>query len=297
MGFYSPATILADARRHGVVVRDVDITRSNWDSTLEDCETSPLTNENTRLAIRLGFRLVKGLGETSGKRIEAARSEWRFSEIEDVARRAELARKEVEALAEAGAFEALVQGRRQALWVSRAPRLSGLFQGSNWQEPAARLPPLAREQSMLLDYRRKGLSVDAHPMALLRERVAKRGVSSALELGRAPGGRRVQVAGVVICRQQPATASGVVFMTLEDETGFMNLVLFRRVFEEHRLAALHSAIVLARGKVERASGADSATNQATNQATSEDVIHVVVETLERLDVPGRDIGKVSRDFH
>jgi error-prone DNA polymerase len=290
MGFNSPATILSHARRHGVEVRDVDISRSDWDCTLEPCDAGL----RTKRAIRLGFRLVKGIGEKSGRRIEAARAEWRFSDIEDVARRGELARNEVEALAEAGAFESLVRGRRQALWASRAPRLSGLFHDTSWREPAARLPALARDESLILDYRRKGLSVETHPMALLRQRVTARGARSAADLQRISAGQRVQVAGVVICRQQPATASGVVFMTLEDETGFINLVVFRQVFERYRLPALNSAILFAVGNVERAGGRQSA-NAAVN--AGEEVVHVVVQSLERLDVPGQDIGKVSRDFH
>jgi error-prone DNA polymerase len=303
MGFYSPATILSDARRHGVVVRDVDITRSAWDCTLEPCEAAEggaqavaggaATHRGAR-AIRLGLRLVKGIGEKSGLRIEAARSEWRFSDIEDVARRAALSRGEVDALAEAGAFEPLVRGRRQALWVSRAPRLQGLFRDTSWQEPEVRLPPLQNEERLMLDYRRKGLSVEHHPMALLRPRIAHRGVQSAIDLQRTEAGARVLAAGVVICRQQPATASGVVFMTLEDETGFINLVVFRHVFERFRLAALHSSILLASGNIERAA---SVLDAAERALAGDEVVHLVVHRLERLDVPGRDIGKVSRDFH
>ena len=291
MGFYSPATILSDARRHGVVVRDVDITQSNWDCTLE-----AHGEDGSQRAIRLGFRQIKGLGEKAGLRIEAARREWRFSDIEDVARRAALARNEVDALAEAGAFEPLVKGRRQALWQSGAPRLQGLFRDLSWQEPAAILPPLRDGERLLLDYRRKGLSVEQHPMALLRPRIAHRGVQSAADLQQIDAGFRVLAAGVVICRQQPATASGVVFMTLEDETGFINLVVFRHVFERFRLAALHSSILLAVGNVERARE-NSAIQSAAQGEPRSDVVHVVVQRLERLDVPGHDIGKVSRDFH
>ncbi|HEY8944795.1 MAG TPA: error-prone DNA polymerase, partial [Polyangiaceae bacterium] len=134
MGFYAPHTILADARRHGVEVRDVDISRSRWDTTLEEAGSgSGIASRapGAARAIRIGFRSIKGLSEVAGRRIEAARAEWRFSDLEDVRRRAELRRDELEALAEAGAFESLVPGRRQALWASRAPRLSGLFEGTH----------------------------------------------------------------------------------------------------------------------------------------------------------------------
>jgi error-prone DNA polymerase len=293
MGFYSPATIVADARRHGVEVHDVDVTRSDWDSTLEPAgERSGVASAapGARRALRLGLRLVKGLAERTARRIEAARREWPFSSMEDVVQRAELRRDEVEALAEAGAFESLLPGRRQALWSSRAPRLTGVFASARYVEPQAELPQLGAAETLLLDYRRKGLAANHHPMQHLRARLSQRGILSSRELARMPARKRVSVAGVVICRQQPGTASGVVFITLEDETGFSNLVLWRRVFEEYRWIATQSAILLAVGDVER---------QATDQLDSSEgaIIHVVVRHLERLDVPGRDIDKVSRDFH
>ncbi|MFZ5891435.1 MAG: error-prone DNA polymerase [Myxococcota bacterium] len=293
MGFYSPATILADARRHGVEVRDVDVTSSNWDSLLEPAgERSGVASlaPGARRAVRIGMRLVKGFSEAAAKRIEAARNEWRFSGIDDVARRAELRRDELEALAEAGAFESLTPGRRQALWQSRAPRLKGLFSEASWKEPSARLPSLRPEETLLFDYRRKGLSAEDHPMIHLRPRLKHRGILSAAELLQTTRRRGVSVAGVVICRQQPATASGVVFVTLEDETGFCNLVLWRRVFDEFRLVATQSAILLAEGDVERqAPGTEGEGGGA--------VVHLIARHLERLDVPGRDIQKLSRDFH
>ncbi|MGC4088699.1 MAG: hypothetical protein QM756_12530 [Polyangiaceae bacterium] len=293
MGFYSPATILADARRHGVEVRDVDVTSSGWDSLLEvAAERCGIDSqaEGARAAVRIGLRQVKGFAEASAKRIEAARAEWRFSGIDDVARRAELRRDELEALAEAGAFEALTEGRRQALWQSRSPRLKGLFSGASWQERRVQLTPLRAEETLLFDYRRKGLSAEDHPMRHLRSRLRQSGILSAAELLTTSRLRGVRVAGVVICRQQPATASGVVFVTLEDETGFCNLVLWRRVFEEFRLVATQSAILLAEGDVERqAPGSEGEGSGA--------VIHVIARHLERLDVPGQDIDKQSRDFH
>jgi error-prone DNA polymerase len=293
MGFYSPGTIVADARRHGVEIRDVDVTRSCWDSLLEPVgERTGIASESpgARRSIRLGFRLIKGFGEQAARRLEAARAEWRFSSIDDVVRRAELRQDEVDALAEAGAFEPLSRGRRQALWASRAPRVPGLFAEVSIQEPAARLPALRSSETLLLDYRRKGLAVDDHPMKHLRSRLKERGVLKATELLHAPPRRRVRVAGVVICRQQPGTASGVVFVTLEDETGFSNLVLWRRVFDEYRLVATRAAILLAEGRVERQANSES-------NPKAGDVIHLIVEHLERLDVPGRDIEKMSRDFH
>lgn len=314
MGFYAPHTILSDARRHGVEVRDVDITRSDWDSTLEPSgpssdrhrpktsrkEPSPFTLEDSLgsvnttpgslRSLRIGFRLIKGLGEASARRIEKARSEWPFSDIEDLRGRAELRRDELEALAEAGALEALLSGRRSALWATRTPRLLGLFAGKRIQEPVPELAELSAAETLLFDYRRKNLSTDDHPMRHLRSRLQARGVLTALELTRVPQRRRVKVAGVVICRQRPATASGVVFVTLEDETGFSNLVLWKRVFEEYRFVASRAVILFAEGKVERQTPGKTGMGER-------DVVHLIVDRLERLDLPGRGIGKLSRDFH
>ncbi len=284
MGFYSPSSILRDAQRHGVTVRDVDVTRSSWDSSLE--EAVPTGAGRPLRALRLGFRLIKGIGEATARRIEKARAEWRFASFEDVVVRAELRKNEIEALAEAGAFETLTEGRRQALWLGRAPRVGGLFRKARLPEERVSLPELRAAEALVLDYRRKGLSVEDHPIRHLREALNRRRVLTARDLEKIPKGRRVSVAGVVLCRQQPATASGVVFFTLEDETGVVNLIVYRRVFEENHLVARHSSMLLVHGEVER-----------LNVQPEFDVIHVVVRGFERLDVPGRDIQSVSRDFH
>jgi error-prone DNA polymerase len=306
MGFYSPSTIIQDAVRHGVTLRDVDVAHSNWDSTLErllDERGRTLGDAATGSALRLGLRLVKGIGESVARRIEAVRSEWRFANVDDVARRCELRKDDVEALAEAGAFESLTPSRRTALWQARLPRTPGLFVEKALLEPAARLSELRAGERLLLDYRHKGLSVGDHPMCHLREKLNVRRVVTAKQLFECQQGQRVEVAGVVTCRQMPATASGVVFITLEDETGFLNLVLWNRVYEEYRLPARHSAILLASGMIERQGrppgvrvpiARDPLVDAAADVAP---VIHVIVESLLRLDVPGRDIEKVSRDFH
>jgi error-prone DNA polymerase len=300
MGFYTPSTIIQDAVRHGVMVRDVDVTRSNWDSTLE---REPGADVASGSVLRLGMRLVKGIGESAAQRIEAVRNEWRFANVDDVVRRCDLRKNEVEALAEAGAFESLTPSRRTALWQARAPRAPGLFEERAVPEPAERLPALRAAERLLLDYRHKGLSVGDHPMCHFREKLQARRVLTARQLFDCRQGQRVEVAGVVTCRQQPATASGVVFITLEDETGFLNLVLWSRVYEQYRQPARHASIMLARGHIERQGrppGArttmphDPLVDEAADVAP---VIHVMVEALLRLDVPGRDISKVSRDFH
>jgi error-prone DNA polymerase len=300
MGFYTPSTIIQDAVRHGVTVRDVDLTRSDWDSTLE---REPGAEPASGSALRLGLRLVKGIGESVARRIEAVRREWRFASVEDVVRRCELRKDDVEALAEAGAFESLTSSRRSALWQARTPRAPGLFRERALQEPPEQLPKLQAAERLLLDYHHKGLSVGDHPMCHFRKQLHARRVVTARALFDCRQGQRVEVAGVVTCRQQPATASGVVFITLEDETGFLNLVLWSRVYEQYRLPARHASILLARGHIERqgrppgvhtTTPHDPLVDEAAEVAP---VIHVIVEALLRLDVPGRDISKVSRDFH
>ncbi|HSU40702.1 MAG TPA: OB-fold nucleic acid binding domain-containing protein, partial [Polyangiaceae bacterium] len=277
MGFYSASTLVNDARHHGVEVRDVDVTRSDWDSTLEyDAPRGP--------ALRLGLRQVASVREESARAIERERP---FVDLADCLRRTRLHQGEIDALAEAGAFETLVPGRRQALFSAHAPRVGGLFEGARFSEPAVTLPPLNLAEQLLFDYRRKKLSVGDHPLRHLRAELTARRVITAAELAEAPHGRAVSVAGLVITRQQPGTARGVVFVTLEDETGFANLILFRDVFESELWTVLHSTLLLAHGAVERAPitpGAEVA------------VVHLMVRKLERLAVPGRELPHLSRDF-
>ena len=296
MGFYSAATILHDAERHGVEVRDVDVTQSEWDSTLEPVRALCEDAETQRCprAIRVGLRQVKGLSEKCAQKLVAARFERPFASLDDVIRRAQLRDDEVERLAEAGAFETLLPGRRQALWRARAPRTSGLFEGKTATEPEVRLPALHAAEALLLDYQHKSLSVGDHPMRHFRKKLTSQSVLSSVELRERRKGELVSVAGVVICRQQPGTASGVVFITLEDETGFANLILWRAVYEKFRLPARHSSILLAHGEVERQVRADGSNLPGGGDAA---VIHLIVRSLARLDVPGHDIHAVSRDFH
>jgi error-prone DNA polymerase len=293
MGFYSPSTIVRDAQQHGVEVREVGIEASCWDSTLEPVSDGPRKPSEPRRALRHGFRLIKGLGEVAARTIEVERARRRFSSLDDLVRRGRLKKNEVEALAEAGALETLVEGRRHALWKARAPRVNGLFSGVDVAEPEVALAALAPVEQLLLDYDRKGLSIDDHPMRHLRKRLARRRVSTMEALQSTPQGGRVTVAGLVLSRQRPGTASGVVFITLEDETGIGNLILYSGVFEKFEHVARHATLLLARGKVER---------QVTPPRPGEvgaatPVVHLVVRHVERLDVPGQDIESVSRDFH
>jgi error-prone DNA polymerase len=274
MGFYSPSTIFEDARRHGVEVRRVAIDKSEWDCTLED------------RAVRMGLRLVRGLGEESGTRIAQARGEGgMFTSVEDLAARASLQRGELDALAEAGALEPLVPGRREALWKVRAPRGEGLFARIDLGDGSPPMPPLTRSEQLVFDYESTGVSVDDHPMRLVRASLPKR-VRRSSGLATIPHGGSVVSAGMVICRQRPRTASGVVFITLEDEEGFINLILYTKIFERFRHVATTSGLLLVRGTIER----------------DGEVIYIVTRKLEPLTVRDEASGLVampsmSRDFH
>jgi error-prone DNA polymerase len=275
MGFYPPAALVRDAQRHGVEVRDVCVVRSDWESTLETVgsrasgagEASPAVR-----ALRLGLRLVKGMGRARREEFVQVRGERAWQSLEDLVARTNLAQGELEALAAAGALEALVPGRRQALWAARSPRTPGLFRGRTSGEPRVDLPELCPLEQLVLDYANKGLCVNDHPLTHWRPELAKRRVITAEALGRVEPGRLVRVAGLVTCRQRPATASGVVFITLEDETGMTNLIVRPQIFTRYRREALHARLLLAEGKVERAGRMDSDLA----------VIHLLVRSLERI---------------
>jgi error-prone DNA polymerase len=273
MGFYSPSALVQDAQRHGVEVRPVCVVQSDWDCALEDATP----------ALRLGMRLVKGLGEGAAASIVAARAEAPLSSLQDLVQRAGLKKNEVEALAEAGALEKLVPARREALWRARAPRAPGLFEGLPVEpDQDVGLPPLAPLEQLALDYRRVGLSIDDHPMRYLRASLKRRRVRRAEDLKGMRDGEAVRVAGLVVGRQRPATASGVTFVTLEDETGVVNVIVQKQTFADHYQVARHAQILLVSGRLERQG----------------EVIHVLARDLERLDLPrGAAIPSKSRDFH
>jgi error-prone DNA polymerase len=289
MGFYSPSSIVKDAQRHGVEVRPPCVVRSDWDSTLE--REGPVTMggdpqyplAQRAPALRLGLRLIRGLGEGVALNIMAARAEAPLSSLRDVVRRGGLKKNEIEALAEAGALAVLVPARREALFRARAPREGGLFDGLDIEpDEDVGLPPLPRLTQLALDYGRVGLSIDDHPMAHLRDRLAGRGVRRAEDLRSLDHGVEVTVAGLVIGRQRPGTATGVTFFTLEDETGFVNLIVNRDVFAQSYAVARHARLLLCEGRLEKQDG----------------VIHVVARALARLTLPdGEEPPVKSRDFH
>ncbi|MBX7101667.1 MAG: error-prone DNA polymerase [Myxococcaceae bacterium] len=270
MGFYAPHTLVDDARRHGVEVRPVDVNTSSWNCTLELPELEYLSPEERPVArresrpetwglhgpaLRLGLSLVKGLREESGKAIEAAREQGGpFGSLGELARRTRLPRHELARLALSGALQAIVPGRREALWALAAlgPLDAGdLFFGLPMDDTQVPLRPPSQAERISADWETVGLSLEAHPVALLRESLRRQGAVTTEELKRARTGQRVRLGGLVIVRQRPPTAKGVTFLSVEDEAGLANLVVAPQRFEALRKEILATALVLAEGKVER----------------------------------------------
>ncbi|NBN65366.1 error-prone DNA polymerase [Pannonibacter tanglangensis] len=249
MGFYAPAQIVRDAQEHGVEVRAVDVNESYWDNTLE-------RGRDGRLALRLGFRQAEGIHEAEARRLVAARQNG-FAVVEDVARRARLYGRPMRALADADAFGSIGLDRRSALWEVRRlpqddplPLFAAVDARELGAEADAALPRMALGEQVATDYQTLRLSLKAHPMLLLRERLAREGVCSAAETCRRAEGRFTRMAGLVLVRQRPGKGNAI-FITLEDETGIVNCVLWARRFEALRGAVMGSRLMLVEGRVQR----------------------------------------------
>ena len=250
MGFYSPSQLVQDAAAHDIELRPVDVQKSGWDYRLERPAKTVAGYRNAQPALRLGLRQVKGLAEEAARRIEGAQP---FRDIDDLNRRAELDDRALTCLARARALEGLSGHRYQAHWdAAGVDRPTALWKRA--QTPyrtAVSLAAPTEADDMLADYRYLGLTLGPHPMALLRGEPEFKGCRTASEL---PGYRHeqfVQVAGIVTCRQRPGSASGVVFMTLEDETGNSNIVVWNSVLQRFRAALLQSRLIAVKGVVER----------------------------------------------
>jgi error-prone DNA polymerase len=235
MGFYAPAQIIRDAREHGVRVRPIDVTISEWDCTLEGEE------------LRLGLRQVTGLSDKVAGRIMAARP---FADFRDLVRRASLDRGAVERLAEADALRGLGLDRRAALWEAAAVEHATAL-AAPITEAAPQLPLPTAGERVVLDYAGTGLTLGPHPLALLRGELARRGAVSTLDYARARQGKWLRVAGLVLVRQRPGSAKGVMFFTIEDEHGTANLVLFPDISQRFRREVVAARLVIAEGRLER----------------------------------------------
>ncbi|MFK7943778.1 MAG: error-prone DNA polymerase [Paracoccaceae bacterium] len=265
MGFYAPAQIVRDAREHDVEVRPVDVNLSDWDCTLEEIASG-------QHAVRLGLRQADGVGEDAMTRLAQNRP---YACVDELQIRAGLRIGEIEKLAEADAFRSLGLDRRQALWEVRAlgrTRAMPLFvhaeaKGNRAREhgaePEAQLPEMAQAEHVIADYRSLKLSLKAHPLSFLRAQLAGAGIVQNSALAGFRNGRRATVAGVVLVRQRPGTAKGVVFMTIEDETGVANIIVWPKVLERFRPVVMGARMVSVQGRVQSADG----------------VLHLVAERL------------------
>jgi error-prone DNA polymerase len=282
MGFYAPAQIVRDAREHGVEVRPIDVNHSDWDCTLEGepargglhpRHASMQGHIRSTHATRLGFRQVSGLSEDHALRIESVRGRG-FDSVRDLWLRTRLPTATLERLANADAFNSLGLTRRDALWAVRALQRAGdkddlpLFARVAMPElePDAALPPMPPGEQVVEDYRHLHLSLKAHPVAFLRRDLTARGIIPHEQLPGVRAGERVTVAGLVLVRQRPGTAKGVIFMTLEDETGIANTIVWARTFEQFRPVVLGARLVAVTGPLQSASN----------------VIHVVAEDVRDL---------------
>ena len=309
MGFYAPSTIVEDARRRGVEVRPIDVLASDWQCTLEAleteaCGTGPDPTEvpkaPARFAVRMGLRFVKGLGEEDWQRIRDARSRSDGKTVQDFALRTGIGEGALAALSQCGALGALAGNRRQALW-----EVSGAGRWRKGGERGVPPPPAGRQNQRLSelllkggeimpgfsvlnqlesigwDYLSTGHSVQGHPLEPFREELKRQGLPDARGLAEKQDGDPVSCVGMVICRQRPMTAGGVVFMTLEDESGFVNLVVWSSIFEKYRKVILSSSVLGVSGSLQSKDG----------------VVHLVVDSCWKPKLSRLPASTDSRDFH
>jgi error-prone DNA polymerase len=285
MGFYAPAQIVRDAIEHGVEVRPVDINASRWDCTLEP------TDRDGRFAVRLGFRLVAGLKNDDGAKLAAARAEMPFSDVEDTWRRCAVQVSSLVRLAEADAFRpSMGVARREALWAIKALRdnLLPLFASRQDELPvpevnevAVRLKAMTAGHEVIEDYAHIGLTLRAHPVSFLRPELTTKKIITCADATVTADRRKVTVAGLVLVRQRPGSAKGVMFITIEDETGTANLVIWPSRYERQR-QVVHGAHMLAvEGRVQREGL----------------VVHIVADKLIDLSDHLAGIGETEEQFH
>ncbi len=289
MGFYGPSQLVQDARRHGVDVRPVDVTASEWDCTLEAGSGTACPSNDAipgpsaaAPALRLGLRMIAGLSEAGAQRIVAARCTRAFDSVADLAQRAALDARDLARLAGADALAALAGHRHGAAWdVAGVERLPPLFASSTFAEGDPALAAPTEGQDIVADYRALSLTLRRHPLALLRAQLSRQRLLTAAEVAQAPHGRIVRTAGIVIGRQRPDTASGVVFVTLEDETGATNVIVWRDLGDRQRRELLGAKLLAVYGNVEREG----------------QVVHVQAGRLADLSPMLGKLQTKSRDFH
>jgi len=279
MGFYHPATLVKDAQRHGLKMLPMDVTRSDWKCTLEPSAIS------YQPSVRLGLKYARGLREPAGQALVRERSLSPFASIHDLARRVpELRKDELTTLAEIGALNAITDKhfhRRDALWqVERAVRWSGPLL-DELPEPDAQSPlqVMNHEERLVADFNGTGLTIGPHPMQYRRAEMKKLGIYRASDLPQIPNGRRLRVGGCVIARQRPGTAKGMMFMSLEDETGIANAIIAPNLLQKNRVLLISERFLMVEGILQ-------------NQ---DNVIHIRAERVAPLRVTQAET--VSHDFH
>ena len=280
LGFYSPSQLMQDAKRHGVSVLAVDVMCSDWDCTLEPDPSQ------VQAAVRLGLCMVSGLSRVAAERIGSARAGQPFCTTEDLALRAELDQGDLKALASADALRALSGHRRQQVWEASAlkpapPLLKAVPVEEDWLE----LPPAAEGEEVVFDYASTGLSLRRHPVALLRAQLAAMNLLTAAQMRDLPNGRLVRACGLVVMRQQPQTAKGVVFVTLEDETGSINVIVWKSLREQQRSELLYSRLMAVYGVWQR------------DAETGGEVRHLIAKRLKDLTPMLGGLTTRSREFH
>jgi error-prone DNA polymerase len=297
MGFYSPATIVEDAKRHGIQILPIHALKSQWECTLERTEEARKPHP---FALRMGLRYVKGLGEGDWEKVQEARSrESRRGgdadgglSLRTFIEASRLDEGALASLAESGALSCFGILRREALWEVSGIRRERSAQIASQSVSQASLsmdgkqktplfPSLDQLECLTWDYLSTGLSTEAHPLEPYREELAERGLPDAQKLIAMPDGSKVSYAGLVICRQHPGTANGVTFMTLEDESGFVNLIVWGTVFNKFRTLILTSALLGITGKIQ----------------AKDNVVNVIVETCWKPKLSSRPVSAGSRDFH
>ena len=299
MGFYAPAQLVRDAREHGIRVLPIDVNRSQWDCTLEEApfEKDAIDRRHetmrdvikTAHAVRLGFRQVKGLSEDATQKIIANRGN-RYNTIHDFWLRSGLDKSDLERLADADAFGDIKLSRRQAIWAVRGldvgkisqqlPLLETADHTDLRPEPETKLPQMLPGEEVIEDYRYLKLSLKAHPVSFLRDEFRSKGITRSVDLLTVPNGRKVTIGGLVLVRQRPGSAKGVIFMTLEDETGVANAIVWKNTFEKYRPVVMGARLVKIHGKLQSQSG----------------VIHTVVEHIEDITPMLGLLQKEARRF-
>jgi error-prone DNA polymerase len=275
MGFYSASQLVQDVRRHGVTVHPVDVNRSAWDCSLE-------AGQEGVAELRLGLRMIKGLSEEGGLKIIEARSSGDYADVQQLTERADLDKRELGVLASSGALRSMAGDRYRARWaVSGVEKPTPLLTSMHRYEATPLLRKPTEGQNIVADYQSTGLSLERHPMCLLRGHMDRYAYICAKQLPMLENGRKINVTGLVITKQRPGTASGVTFVTLEDETGQINLIVWKQVAEKYRAALLNARLLGVSGELQ----------------IEGKVIHVIARQLfDHTDMLG-DLSIRSRDFH